>query len=79
MFSAALIVLFIRAELFTQRDECQVVDPGQRRSSGSGIINLEPRDLSKPRETGVSDVIFLAIGLGFFVAAAVYLFACERL
>jgi hypothetical protein len=30
-------------------------------------------------ETSVSDMIFLVIGLGFFVAASLYLFACERL
>lgn len=33
----------------------------------------------QPRETGVSDTIFLVIGLGFFVAASLYLFGCERL
>jgi len=27
----------------------------------------------------VSDVLFLVIGLGFFVAGSLYLFACERL
>jgi len=27
----------------------------------------------------VSDAIFLVIGLGFFVASFLYLFACERL
>jgi hypothetical protein len=66
MFWAALFVLFIQAELSVP------VEPPRN-------SNHHRNDICEPRETGVSDTIFLVIGLGFFVAASLYLFACERL
>jgi hypothetical protein len=31
------------------------------------------------RRTNVLDVIFLTVGLGFFAAGCLYLYACDRL
>jgi hypothetical protein len=33
----------------------------------------------RPEEGTVFDAIFLAVGLGFFAAGCLYLYACDRL
>jgi hypothetical protein len=42
-------------------------------------VQEKPRAPHIPECPEMSDLIFLVIGLGFFVAGSLYLFACDRL
>jgi hypothetical protein len=45
-----------------------------------GAVRLIPPDgIPFLRARVMSDILFLGIGLGFFAAACLYLFACDRL
>jgi hypothetical protein len=63
-----------------------VVDPGfavaspQCRGPLGGPDRLiRPDGIPFPRAQVMSDIMFLGLGLGFFAAACLYLFACDRL
>jgi hypothetical protein len=40
---------------------------------------IRPDGIPFPRAQVMSDIMFLGLGLGFFAAACLYLFACDRL
>lgn len=54
------------------------MQPGDRVARTSPAI-AGCRWRAKIRETIVLDIIFLVVGLGFFAASCLYLYACDRL
>jgi hypothetical protein len=80
------VVTKTKARLEHDREKREPVFPRDKRESGCAEIMLKQGDEIMIRsnrimieENSMLDIVMLALGLGFFVLAVGYTYACERL